>query len=75
MSVTVHAAPGCVACEATARRLDRDGIPHGITLLTEESAAFWRGQGYSAAPIVTSPIGTWAGFRPDLLTKLKEHTA
>ena len=47
----------------------------GITLLTEESAAFWRGQGYSAAPIVTSPIGTWAGFRPDLLTKLKEHTA
>lgn len=80
MSVTVHTAPGCVACEATTRRLDRDQIAYTAVDVTQDEDAYTRlvADGWTQMPVVTTPIGSWSGFRPDLhhnLAHLREGTA
>lgn len=74
-NVTVHSKKPCVQCDATFRRLDKDGIEYDVVQLTDESAAKFRDAGHMQAPVVVTDTDTWAGFRPDLIDKLKEIAA
>ena len=76
VSVIVWGKPSCVQCVATKRKLDQYGIPYIERDLTDhpEQAAKFRDAGYATAPIVTTPLGTWAGFQYAKLHQLtKEH--
>lgn len=72
--VTVYTKSNCVQCDQTKRYLDRAGI--GYTeedLMSEKNAAqlaYFQAEGFAAAPIVVTDIGTWSGFRLDKLKGL-----
>lgn len=68
--VTVHTKPNCVQCNATVRKLRALGIPYMTVELTEESTARFRKFGHLSAPVVTTPTGSFSGYRPDLLETL-----
>lgn len=72
--VTVHTKPDCMQCTATKRKLHSLLIPYVEVALTEESAAKFRKFGHLSAPIVTTPTGSWSGYRPDLLQALTTPT-
>lgn len=74
MTVTVHTKPGCVQCTATKRKLRALGIPYTTVELTEESTAWFRKFGHLSAPVVTTPTGSFSGYRPDLLETLTTPT-
>jgi glutaredoxin-like protein NrdH len=71
--ITVYCWPGCSACEATNRYLNRHGIDHlEVDLSTDPAAkAFVEKLGYSSAPVVVAGSAHWSGMRPDRLLALK----
>lgn len=75
MSVTVHSKKPCVQCDATFRKLDKEGIEYVVVQLTEESAATFKAAGHMQAPVVVTSTGTWAGYNPDRIMELKEQAA
>lgn len=72
MTTTVHSKPSCVQCTATFRKLDKEGISYEVVQLTEESVEAFKADGHMQAPVIVSPIGTWAGFMPAKIMELKE---
>lgn len=82
MRVTLYSKPLCVQCDATKKRLTRDGIEFTEVDLTEHAAAreyVTEDLGYAQAPVVVVEDGTdqnhWSGFRPDLLKPLARTAA
>lgn len=75
VAVVVWSKPDCRQCTATKRALHKHGISFIERDLTEhtEQATRFRDAGYATAPIVVTSRGTWAGYQPDLIKKLKEH--
>ena len=64
--VTVyHIGPTCVQCEQTKKVLDREGIVYDLVDLREhpEKADEFKAQGHLSAPIVTTDIKVWSGFK------------
>lgn len=72
MTVVVHSKPACQQCAATIRKLDKEGIAYEVVQLTEESLTEFKAAGHMTAPVVVTSNGTWAGFQPDQIMKLKE---
>jgi len=72
MSITVYSRPACVQCTATTRALEARGIDFDLVDLTEDAAAMElvRGLGYRQAPVVIAGEAHWAGFRPDMISRL-----
>ncbi|MWD29982.1 glutaredoxin-like protein NrdH [Aquicoccus sp. SCR17] len=72
MSITVYSRPACVQCTATTRALEARGIDFDLVDLTEDAAALElvRGLGYRQAPVVIAGEAHWAGFRPDMISRL-----
>lgn len=74
MSVVVYTKPNCVQCDQTKRFLDKAGIEYSTEdITTEENSAqlaYFQAEGFSAAPIVVTDIGTWSGFQVDKLKGL-----
>jgi glutaredoxin-like protein NrdH len=72
MNVTIYTKNGCQQCKATKRRLDRRGIAYQeIDLDTDPWARiFVRQLGYRSAPVVDTPHGAWAGYRPSLIDRI-----
>ncbi|KAE8128706.1 MULTISPECIES: glutaredoxin domain-containing protein [Bifidobacterium] len=72
MDVTIYTKNGCQQCKATKRRLDRRGIAYQeIDLDTDPWARIQvRQLGYQSAPVVDTPHGAWAGYRPTLIDRI-----
>lgn len=72
MSITVYSKPACVQCTATTRALTARGIDYDLIDLTEDAAAMEMvtGLGYRQAPVVVAGEDHWAGFRPDMISRL-----
>jgi len=72
MSITVYSKPACVQCTATTRALEARGIDFAVVDLTQDAAAMElvQGLGYRQAPVVVAGDDHWAGFRPDMISRL-----
>lgn len=72
MTITVYSKPACVQCEQTKKQLDRVGLSYEVIDLSADAAALEmvQGLGYRQAPVVIAGDAHWAGFRPDLISKL-----
>jgi glutaredoxin-like protein NrdH len=75
--VTVYTKPACVQCNATYRKLDKDGIAYNSVDISRDEAALDRMKslGHLQAPVVTlhrsgELVDSWSGFRPDKLEAL-----
>jgi glutaredoxin-like protein NrdH len=59
-------------CTATTRALDARGIDYSLVDLTEyaDALAHVTALGYRQAPVVIAGEAHWAGFRPDMISRL-----
>lgn len=74
-SVKVYTKNACPSCVATKNILDRDGIEYELINVEEDEKAFAYVKdelGLTSMPVVVAEgQEPFAGFRPDLLEKLK----
>jgi glutaredoxin-like protein NrdH len=65
MLITVWTKPNCVQCDMTKKELDKRGIVYEEKNLQKNPKAVERfiEEGLLAAPIVTTDIKRWSGFR------------
>ena len=73
--VTVYTTPNCVQCNMTKREFDKAGIEYTVVDLSTnpEKTAEFKELGYLAAPIVTTDIKTWSGFKLPKIRSLIDH--
>lgn len=77
--ITVYTRPGCQPCNATKRRLDRNGTEYILADLTADNGRhldYVKALGHQAAPVVTIQDGDtlidhWDGYRPDRIDQIK----
>ncbi|MEP2784977.1 MAG: glutaredoxin-like protein NrdH [Pseudoruegeria sp.] len=72
MTITVFSKPACVQCTATTRALDARNISYELIDISEDAGAMAQVQsmGYRQVPVVLSGEDHWAGFRPDMISRL-----
>lgn len=68
--VKVYTTDDCFKCDLTKQKFDEKGVEYESIPLTDETAAEFREQGYSSAPVVVTENETWAGLRPDKIREL-----
>lgn len=75
--VTVWTTPNCVQCMMTKKKLDSHAIIYTVEDLTDaknaQALADFKDQGLIAAPIVTTDIKTWSGFKPGKIDSLASY--
>lgn len=73
--VTVYSTPNCVQCRQTKVVLQREGIIFTEVDLTEhpDKLEEFKQQGFTAAPIVTTDIKTWSGFKLNKIMSLASY--
>ena len=75
MTVKVYSTPNCAQCKMTYKELDKRAIPYEVIDLSQDNDArdMVMGRlGYRQAPVViVSESDHWAGFRPDLISKIE----
>ena len=73
--VTVYTTPDCAQCNMTKRQFDKLGIIYTVVDLAQapEKAAEFKEQGYLAAPIVTTDIKIWSGFKLPKIRSLADY--
>lgn len=71
-AVTVYSRENCFQCKLTYRDLENKGIDFDVVDLDKDPDALNRIQaaGHKSLPVVETPVGTWTGFRPDMLSDL-----
>lgn len=72
MTVTVFSKTPCVQCDATKRRLKKNGIKYREVDVTTDLPALQHIMelGYQQVPVVEHGDDHWGGYRPDLLDGL-----
>jgi len=76
--VTVyHIGPDCVQCNQTKRMMDNLGIQYVEVDLREHPDILeaFKSEGLQAAPIVTTDIKKWSGFRYEKIKSLATYIA
>lgn len=75
MEVTVYSTPDCVQCMTTKRHMDRLGIKYTEVSLQDnpEKLQEFVDAGYKTAPIVTTDIKIWSGYRFDKIQSLAQY--
>jgi glutaredoxin-like protein NrdH len=70
--VTVYTTPSCPQCEMTKKMLTREGVEFDVVDLSEhpEKVAEFKEQGLLSAPIVTTDVKVWSGFKPAKIQSL-----
>ena len=70
--ITVYTKPGCVACDATKRKMDDLGIEYTPEDLMSSPAVLQmaREQGITSAPVVDTGTAVWGGYKPDMIRTL-----
>jgi glutaredoxin-like protein NrdH len=73
--VTVYTTPGCVQCDMTKKQFDKLGVIYTVVDLTTipKKAAEFKELGYLAAPIVTTDIKAWSGFKFTKIRSLADY--
>jgi glutaredoxin-like protein NrdH len=73
MSVTVYGKPGCTQCNASYRKLDKDGTPYTKIDVSQDPEAFdlVKSLGYTQVPVTVTDDEHWYGFVYDKLDALK----
>ena len=63
--VTVYTNPNCVQCDMTKRQFDKLGIEYEVVDLASvpDKVKEFKDLGYLSAPIVTTDVKIWAGFK------------
>jgi glutaredoxin-like protein NrdH len=67
--ITVYIKPDCKQCDLTKALLDRLDIQYDTADIYQHLDHI-TGLGFRSAPVVETPTGAWAGFRPDLINTL-----
>lgn len=73
--IKVYSRPRCVQCNATYMALNNAGIRYEVIDASQstEATEFIKSLGYVQAPVVyVDEFNHWSGFRPDLISGLKE---
>ncbi len=75
MTITVWTTQNCVQCMMTKKQFDKLGINYEEKSLEENPTALelFKTQGFLQAPIVTTDIKTWSGFRLDKIKSLNNY--
>jgi glutaredoxin-like protein NrdH len=73
--VTIYTTPNCVQCNQTKKLMDKLGIIYTTVDLTEhpEKLAEFKQQGLMAAPIVTTDVKVWSGFKYEKINSLATY--
>jgi glutaredoxin-like protein NrdH len=74
--VTVyHIGPSCVQCNQTKKMMDKLGIIYSEVDLREnpKDVERFKELGHMSAPIVTTDIKTWSGFKYDKIKSLATY--
>lgn len=73
--VTVYTNPNCVQCDMTKRQFDKLGINYTVVDLSKnpKKTAEFKELGYLAAPIVTTDIKAWSGFKLGKIRSLADY--
>lgn len=74
--VTVYTNPDCVQCDMTKRQFDKFGIKYEVVDLgrvSNETLDAWKAQGLMSAPIVTTDVKVWSGFKPAKIKSLVDY--
>ncbi len=73
--VTVYTNPQCVQCDMTKKQFDKYGIVYSVVDLSTvpEKVEEFKAQGLMAAPIVTTDIKIWSGFKPAKIQSLVDY--
>jgi len=74
VDVVVYSTPACSQCFSTKKLMDKKGIKYREVDLSQnlDKLDEFRAQGYTQAPIVTTDIKIWSGFRFDKIDSLAE---
>lgn len=75
MKVTVYTKSNCVQCEQTKKQFDKFGIAYDVVDLEQNPDLLdgFKERGLMAAPIVTTDIKEWSGFRLDKIKSLANY--
>jgi len=70
--VRIYSKPSCMQCTATYRALDKRGVAYEIVDINANSEAYSYiiQLGYRQLPVVVAGETHWAGFRPDMISKI-----
>jgi glutaredoxin-like protein NrdH len=73
--VTVYTNPQCVQCDMTKRQFDKLGVEYSVVDLASVPAKLqeFKDLGYMAAPIVTTDVKIWSGFKPEKINGLVNY--
>ncbi|RCL02699.1 MAG: glutaredoxin-like protein NrdH [Candidatus Tokpelaia sp. JSC188] len=73
MTVIIYSKPACVQCSATYRAFERLGINYRVIDISQDSQAlsFVTQLGYRQVPVIVAGDLHWAGFRPDMITRIQ----
>jgi glutaredoxin-like protein NrdH len=75
MEVKVYTTPNCSQCMATKRHMDRLNIPYTEIPLQDnpDKIEEFVAQGHATAPIVTTDIKIWSGYRHSKIESLGQY--
>ena len=73
--VTIYTTPNCVQCMATKRQFAKYGIEYTEVALESvpEKLAEFKAAGHQTAPIVTTDVKIWSGFRLEKIVNLASY--
>jgi glutaredoxin-like protein NrdH len=73
--VTVYTKSNCVQCDQTKKQFDKHGVEYNVVNLEEnlEKLEEFKERGLMSAPIVTTDVKEWSGFRLDKIEGLARH--
>jgi len=73
--VTIYTKSNCVQCDQTKKQFDKHGVEYSEVNLEEnlDKLEEFKARGLLAAPIVTTDIKEWSGFRIDKIAGLVRH--
>ena len=73
--VTVYTNPQCVQCDMTKRQFDKLGVEYSVVDLASvpDKVEEFKAQGLMSAPIVTTDVKVWSGFKPAKIKSLADY--
>jgi glutaredoxin-like protein NrdH len=75
VKVTVWTTKNCVQCMMTKKQFDKLGIEYEEKSLEDnlEQLEAFKAEGYLQAPIITTDIKVWSGFKMDKIESLNHY--
>lgn len=77
MRIIIYTRNNCVQCHATKRAMESRGFDFELIDIDNhpDAADILRAQGYRQLPVVMTNNGSWSGFRPDMINRLRPDVA